>query len=98
MIGFVLRVPPNVPLQIDDATQYWPLPLDPFNFIHIRCFSGRIRDWSELLRQAYVQLKPEGRIKPGGRIEISERRPSDALKSVVRMTPSHKTVRLGSGC
>jgi len=62
-------VPPNVRFQIDDATQEWAFPQDSFDFIHARGLAGSIRDWPELLRQAYIHLKP------GGRIELSEGRP-----------------------
>ncbi|KAK5202948.1 hypothetical protein LTS03_009624 [Exophiala xenobiotica] len=54
---------------IDDATQEWAFPPDSFDFIHARGLAGSIRDWPELLRQAYIHLKP------GGRIELSEGRP-----------------------
>lgn len=48
------RVPPNVRFQIDDATQEWAFPPNSFDFIHIRCLAGSIRDWPELLRQSYT--------------------------------------------
>ena len=35
----------------------------------MRGLAGSIKDWPELLRQAYLHLKP------GGRIELSEGRP-----------------------
>src|SRR4051812_31976006 len=47
------RVPPNVRFQIDDATQEWAFPQNSFDFIHIRCLAGSIRDWPEFLRQSY---------------------------------------------
>ena len=62
-------MPPNVSFQIDDATKEWELPQNSFDFIHMRCLGGSIKDWPELLRQAYMHLKP------GGRIELSEGRP-----------------------
>ncbi|KIV81498.1 hypothetical protein, variant [Exophiala sideris] len=62
-------IPPNVRFQIDDATQEWAFPPESFDFIHARGMAGSIRDWPELLRQAYIHLKP------GGRIELSEGRP-----------------------
>ncbi|EXJ83292.1 hypothetical protein A1O1_06911 [Capronia coronata CBS 617.96] len=62
-------VPPNVRFQIDDATQEWAFPPEHFDFIHARGLGGSIRDWPELLHQAYAHLRP------GGRIELSEGRP-----------------------
>ncbi|KIW19019.1 hypothetical protein PV08_03309 [Exophiala spinifera] len=62
-------VPPNVRFEIDDATHEWAFPHESFDFIHIRCLAGSIKDWPELLRQAYMHLKP------GGLIELSEGRP-----------------------
>jgi len=61
-------VPPNVRFQIDDATQEWAFPEESFDFIHARGLAGSIKDWPELLRQAYKHLRP------GGRIELSEGR------------------------
>ncbi|KAK5072211.1 hypothetical protein LTR64_004008 [Lithohypha guttulata] len=61
-------VPPNVQFQIDDAETNWAFPQDSFDFIHIRCGGGSIRNWPALLAQAYDHLKP------GGRIELSEGR------------------------
>ncbi|KAK5098609.1 hypothetical protein LTR70_002497 [Exophiala xenobiotica] len=61
-------LPPNVSFQIDDATDSWAFPQNHFDFIHIRCLGGSVRDWPALLRQAYRHLKP------GGKIELSEGR------------------------
>lgn len=65
----MIRVPPNVAFQVDDATQEWSFPRNSFDFIHMRCLAGSIKEWPELLHQAYLHLKP------GGRIELSEGRP-----------------------
>ena len=40
--------------QVDDATQEWAFPPESFDFIHARGMAGSIRDWPELLRQAYM--------------------------------------------
>lgn len=61
-------MPPNVRFQIDDAESGWAFPLNSFDFIHIRCGGGSIRNWPALLSQAYDHLKP------GGKIEVSEGR------------------------
>lgn len=59
-------VPPNVSFQIDDAEAEWAFPADSFDFIHIRCLGGSVRDWPALLKQCYKHLRS------GGKIEISE--------------------------
>lgn len=61
-------VPPNVSFQIDDATDPWAFLKESFDFIHVRCLAGSIRDWPALIGKAYEHLKP------GGRIEFSEAR------------------------
>ncbi len=61
-------LPPNVFFQVDDATDDWAFPQNHFDFIHIRCLGGSVRDWSAILKQAYDHLKP------GGKIELAEGR------------------------
>ncbi|KAF8416691.1 putative TAM domain methyltransferase [Tirmania nivea] len=61
-----LWIPPNAQFQLDDAESEWTFEPDQFDFIHIRCMFGSIRDWPRLFAQAYKALKP------GGWIEVVE--------------------------
>lgn len=61
-------LPPNVFFQVDDVTDEWAFPAEHFDFIHIRCLGGGVRDWPAILKQAYNHLKP------GGKIELTEGR------------------------
>ncbi|EFQ97770.1 hypothetical protein MGYG_00811 [Nannizzia gypsea CBS 118893] len=60
--------PNNVEFMMDDAQQEWTFPESSFDFIHIRTLGGSISDWPRLMGQCYKRLKP------GGRIEVSEAR------------------------
>lgn len=61
-------VPPNLTFEIADAADSWP-PCR-YDFIHMRnLVGGGIRDWNQLLRDAYAHLKP------GGQLEFTEVRP-----------------------
>ncbi|DAA78596.1 TPA_exp: Uncharacterized protein A8136_4572 [Trichophyton benhamiae CBS 112371] len=53
---------------MDDAEQDWTFPESSFDFIHIRTLGGSLSDWPRLMGQCYKRLKP------GGRIEVSEAR------------------------
>nr|XP_036579209.1 methyltransferase domain-containing protein [Colletotrichum truncatum]KAF6786695.1 methyltransferase domain-containing protein [Colletotrichum truncatum] len=58
-------VPPNVQFEIDDLDNEW-IYSRPFDYIHIRGMSGSVRNWPELLKKCYDNLKP------GGFIELQE--------------------------
>ncbi|EZF10645.1 hypothetical protein H112_08095 [Trichophyton rubrum D6] len=60
--------PDNVEFMMDDAEQDWTFPESSFDFIHIRTLGGSVLDWPRLMGQCYKRLKP------GGRIEVSEAR------------------------
>ncbi|KDB22360.1 hypothetical protein H109_05718 [Trichophyton interdigitale MR816] len=60
--------PDNVEFMMDDAEQDWTFPESSFDFIHIRTLGGSVSDWPRLMGQCYKRLKP------GGRIEVSEAR------------------------
>jgi len=51
-------IPPNCRFVIDDVEDDWLYPYNHFDFIHLRCLSGSIKDWNRLYRQAYQRLKP----------------------------------------
>ncbi|KAH8147305.1 uncharacterized protein LAJ45_08783 [Morchella importuna] len=59
-------VPPNVEFQIDDAELPWTFKNDSFDLVHIRHMCGAVKDWDELIKQAYRVCKP------GGWIDCSE--------------------------
>lgn len=50
--------PPNCRFVIDDAEDTWTHQSNHFDFVHIRCLLGAIRDWPKLYEQAYRALKP----------------------------------------
>lgn len=53
------RVPPNCRFQIDDFEKEWAYSR-PFDFIHGRDLEGSVRDYDQLFRQAFQNLKPGG--------------------------------------
>lgn len=46
-------VPPNVKFEIDDAQDEWTWPDNHFDFIHMRCLMGSMKDWPYLYSQAF---------------------------------------------
>lgn len=66
MANRLLRVPPNVKFEVDDAESEWTFPLNHFDFIHARTLGGSIADMEKLLNQCYKHLKP------GGWLELDE--------------------------
>jgi SAM-dependent methyltransferase len=46
-------VPPNVEFLVDDVEDQWLYGDRPFDFVHGRFLAGAIRDWPNLIRQAY---------------------------------------------
>ncbi len=53
-------MPPNCHFEIDDASLEWTFPDNTFDYIHIRCLLGSIKDWVEVYRQCFRCLKPGG--------------------------------------
>lgn len=41
-------VPPNVKFEIDDAGAEWTWHENWFDFVHVRCLMGSIKDWPYL--------------------------------------------------
>jgi SAM-dependent methyltransferase len=52
--------PPNCSFQLDDASLDWTFADNTFDFIHIRCLLGSIKDWVKVYRECYRCLKPGG--------------------------------------
>jgi hypothetical protein len=46
-------VPPNVKFEIDDAQSEWTWSDNWFDFVHLRCLMGSIKDWPSLYSQAF---------------------------------------------
>ncbi|KAH6876854.1 S-adenosyl-L-methionine-dependent methyltransferase [Thelonectria olida] len=53
-------VPPNLKFELDDAELDWTFEPGSFDFVHLRCLHGSIKDWPKLYRQAFNALKPGG--------------------------------------
>lgn len=53
-------VPPNLSFEIEDLNQPWTFGSDSVDYIHIRWLTGCVKDWTELLQNAYRVLKPGG--------------------------------------
>lgn len=51
-------VPPNVKFEIDDAQTEWTWDDNWFDFVHIRCLMGSIKDWHHLYSEAFRQAHP----------------------------------------
>lgn len=56
-------VPNNCRFELHDAESYWSFPDNYFDFIHVRCLMGSIKDWPALYRQIFRCLKPGGWIE-----------------------------------
>jgi SAM-dependent methyltransferase len=56
-------VPPNCHFELDDATKPWTYADNSFDYIHLRCMMGCIKDWVELYRECFRCLKPGGWIE-----------------------------------
>ncbi|TGZ77539.1 UMTA methyltransferase family protein [Ascodesmis nigricans] len=57
---------PNVRFDVDDLEKEWVWPQDHFDFIHIRCICNGIRDYQQLINQAFTHTNP------GGWVELTE--------------------------
>lgn len=55
--------PPNCSFLIDDVEEEWVYPSGPFDFIHIRCMMGSVKDWPRMYGQAFKNLAPGGWIQ-----------------------------------
>jgi ubiquinone/menaquinone biosynthesis C-methylase UbiE len=53
-------IPPNCKFELDDAQLPWTFPDNYFDFVHIRCLMGSIKDWPALYKEVYRCLKPGG--------------------------------------
>ncbi|KAL1996319.1 hypothetical protein VTN49DRAFT_371 [Thermomyces lanuginosus] len=53
-------VPPNVNFLVDDIESEWTYERDTFDFIHARFLAVSIRDFSKLIKQCYLFVKPGG--------------------------------------
>jgi len=53
-------VPPNCVFVLDDAAKDWTYEDNTFDYIHIRCLLGCIKDWVKLYRECMRCLKPGG--------------------------------------
>lgn len=55
--------PPNCHFVVDDVEDDWSEGPNHFDFVHIRCMMGSVKDWPALYRQAYDRLQPGGWIQ-----------------------------------
>ncbi len=53
-------VPPNCKFELEDASEDWTFPDNTFDYIHIRCMLGCIKDWAQVYRECMRCLKPGG--------------------------------------
>jgi len=53
-------VPPNCRFELDNCEQEWTYPDNTFDYIHIRCLLGSIKDWVKVYRECMRCLKPGG--------------------------------------
>ena len=59
-------MPPNCRFELDDIENEWLYRKDHFDLIHARELMLAVRDWDQLIKQAYDHLKP------GGYLELSQ--------------------------
>jgi hypothetical protein len=82
-------VPPNVRFLVDDIEANWVYPKDYFDLVHARHMTSSLKNWPQLLDQAYTyagidvpllllmkaaDLNTYSHIKPGGWVELQELR------------------------
>jgi hypothetical protein len=48
-------VPPNCKFELDDAQLEWTFPPEHFDFVHLRCLMGSIKDWPYIYSEIYRQ-------------------------------------------
>ena len=53
-------MPPNCKFELDDCSLDWTYPANTFDFIHIRCLLGSIKDWIKVYRECLRCLRPGG--------------------------------------
>ena len=53
-------VPPNCKFELDNCELEWTYPDNTFDYIHIRCMLGSIKDWVKVYRECMRCLKPGG--------------------------------------
>ncbi|KAN0096395.1 S-adenosyl-L-methionine-dependent methyltransferase [Hyaloscypha variabilis] len=56
-------VPPNCKFELDDAQLEWTFPPEHFDFVHLRCLMGSIKDWPYIYSEIYRCMKPGGWIE-----------------------------------
>ncbi|KAK6500937.1 hypothetical protein TWF506_003695 [Arthrobotrys conoides] len=66
-------VPPNLTFEVDDVEKEWTHKPNSFDLVYIRYMVGSIKDWPNLLKQAFTA------VKPGGYVELLE--PDSTLRS-----------------
>ena len=52
-----MRVPPNVRFEVDDVEADWTYA-QKFDYIHSRCMTPAIRNWSRLVQQCFEWDSP----------------------------------------
>ena len=53
-------MPPNYRFELDNCELDWTYPDNTFDFIHIRCLIGSIKDWVKVYSESLRCLKPGG--------------------------------------
>ena len=53
-------VPTNCRFELHDAQTRWHYPDNYFDFVHVRCLMGSIKDWPALYSEIFRCLKPGG--------------------------------------
>ena len=56
-------VPPNCKFELDDAQLEWTFAAKHFDFVHVRCLFGSIKDWPALYSEIFRCTKPGGYIE-----------------------------------
>lgn len=46
-------MPPNCKFELDNAQLEWTYAPNRFDFVHLRCLFGSIKDWPALYREVY---------------------------------------------
>ncbi len=53
-------VPSNCRFELDNCEEEWTYADNTFDYIHIRCLLGSIKDWAQVYRECLRCLKPGG--------------------------------------
>jgi ubiquinone/menaquinone biosynthesis C-methylase UbiE len=89
-------VPPNCKFELDDAQLEWTFASNHFDFVHVRCLFGSIKDWPYLYEEIFRCTKPGGYIEQL-EMSIEFKSDDDSLKTPGHIMPEWSKVFIDCG-